>query len=154
MLTANHEHFATVTGPGCAVVEDEDITGFHASGLCNLGVKVQMTSLAVYGDQIARSHRIQHHAHFIAAAMPGDMHLGQLAVDHIGSPLEELVEHPSDFFFIVGDRTAGNDDGVATFDLDLTVFTLCHPNSVPSAARLAIPLTGSGAAGQECGHRC
>ncbi len=73
----------------------------------------QLPVLAMDRHEIARTHERQHELQLLFAAVPGNMHVLEPLVDHLGAASGDVVDHSSDGFFIPRDGTCREHHGVA-----------------------------------------
>ncbi len=87
-----------------------------------------------------RTHEVEHQLQLFLAGVTGDVDVGLLVMDDFRAAPIEVVDHMRDRALVAGNRARGQDDDVATLDLDLLV--LADGDACECRRRLALRTGG------------
>ena len=95
----------------------------HAGVLGQLHVLLQMTVIAMNGDEELRPQQIDHQPHLFLAAVPAHVDQARFAivVDHVGLAAAKMVDDAVDAFLVAGNDAGTQHHGVAALDARVLV---------------------------------
>jgi hypothetical protein len=67
----------------------------------------ELPVLAVHRDEVARLDEGEHQLQLLLAAVPGDVHVLDPLVDHLGAASREVVDDAADRFLVARNRSGG-----------------------------------------------
>ncbi len=110
-----------------AVLGDHDAVGRHARVPGELAVRREHPVLAVRRHDAAGSHEGEHRAQLLGAGVPGDVHVRDLLVQHLGAHLGEPVDRVVHAQLVPRHGLRREDDGVAAVDRDRRMVVVGDP---------------------------
>ena len=116
---------------------NDDILAQGSHGFGQHRVLPEHAVFPVHGDKVFRPDQRVHQLQLLLARVPGDVHLRQGAVDHLGPQPVQLVDDPGNVFFVSGNGRGGDNDHVALADLELPVLRVGHPGQPRHGLALA-----------------